>query len=168
MASSSIIALKASCRTSEGDECYTPCKAVKPLLKFLDKNLLYYDCTSGISKNIVNCLLENGFKAKDSGSLDYLKDKIPDDFDVLITNPPYSKKDAFLEKAYLDGRPFAMLLPVTALQGIKRNALFKKYGVEILVLNKRVDFTGKGSPHFGVAWFCRGLLPCNLMFEEVK
>jgi len=37
--------------------------------------------------------------------------------------------------------------------------------LELLVLKKRIDFTGKGSPHFGVAWFCYNLLPQTLLFK---
>ena len=40
--------------------------------------------------------------------------------------------------------------------------------IEVLVLNQRVDFTGKGSPHFGVAWFCKGLLPEKLIFTNIE
>jgi hypothetical protein len=42
--------------------------------------------------------------------------------------------------------------------------MFNEYGIEILTLNKRIDFTGKGSPHFGVAWFCHDVLPQQLAF----
>jgi len=42
--------------------------------------------------------------------------------------------------------------------------MFSKYGVELLVLNNRIDFTGKGSPHFGVFWVCHNILPKPLIF----
>ena len=31
--------------------------------------------------------------------------------------------------------------------------MFQEKGISILVYNKRIDFTGKKSPPFGVAWF---------------
>jgi len=52
-----------------------------------------------------------------------------------------------------------LVLPVSSLQGQLRGKLFSKYGIDLLVLNKRIDFTGKGSPHFGVAWYCYKILP---------
>jgi len=165
MASSNINMLKKTGNNAQSDECYTPPQAIIPLMEFLDKKLTYYDCTSNISSNIVDFLNNNGFKCYSSNGLDFLKDNIPNNIDVIITNPPYSKKDKFIEKCYELNKPFALLLPVSSLQGQKRGLLFEKYGIELLVLNKRIDFTGKGSPHFGVAWFCNGILPKKLIFK---
>ncbi|MEA2098899.1 MAG: tRNA (adenine-N(6)-)-methyltransferase [Campylobacterota bacterium] len=165
MASTNLQMLQATANNIESDECYTPKEGVEPLLEFLDSGLVYYDCTSGISSNIVNNLSYNGYKCLESGGKDFLRDEIPDDVDVIITNPPYSKKDKFIARCYELGKPFALLLPVTALQGQTRGEMFIENGIEILTLNKRIDFTGKGSPHFGVAWFCHNLLPEKLLFR---
>jgi len=166
MASSSITALKMSCKTAKGDECYTPSYAVEPLLEYLSKDKVIYEATSGISSQIVDCLTEKGYKVISSNGKDFLKDKLPE-FDLIVTNPPYSKKDAFIKKCYELNKPFALLLPVTTLQGNRRGQWFMENGIEVLVLNQRVDFTGKGSPHFGVAWFCKGLLPEKLIFANI-
>lgn len=162
MASGSIKMLGKTGNNSKSDECYTPSEAVVPLLKYLDKDKIYYEATSGISKNIALCLRNNGFKCMLSQG-DFFKQKVV--FDGIITNPLYSIKDKFIERCYATGKPFALLLPVSALQGIKRGGMFGEYGIELLVLNKRIDFTGKGSPHFGVAWFCHNILPNNLIFS---
>ena len=69
----------------------------------------------------------------------------------MITNPPYSIKDKFIARCYEINKPFALLLPVSSIQGIKRGCMFNEFGIDLLVLNKRIDFTGGGSPHFGVA-----------------
>ena len=78
------------------------------------------------------------------------------------------KKDKFIEKCYSTGKPFALLLPVSSLQGIARNRMFRKHGLELLVLDKRIDFTGKGSPHFGVAWFCYNMLPKEICYGVIR
>ncbi len=36
-------------------------------------------------------------------------------FDCVITNPPYSIEDAWLQRCFDIGKPFALLLPITAL-----------------------------------------------------
>ena len=165
MASTNLTMLKATATNEESDECYTPQNGITPLLEFLDNGLVYYDCTSGKSSNIVNNLNYNGYKCLDSGERDFLTDELPAGVDVILTNPPYSKKDKFIERCYELGKPFALLLPVSALQGQARGAMFIENGIEMLALNKRIDFTGKGSPHFGVAWFCSGILPEKLLFR---
>ena len=165
MASTNLQMLKATATNTQSDECYTPQNGITPLLEFLDNSKVYYDCTSGKSSNIVNNLNYNGFKCLSSGDRDFLTDEIPDEVNIIITNPPYSKKDKFIERCYEVGKPFALLLPVSALQGKARGKMFFENGIEILALNNRIDFTGKGSPHFGVAWFCHGILPEKLMFR---
>lgn len=163
MASTNISMLKKTGNNIQSDECYTPIEGIEPILPYLDKSKIYYDCTSGISSSIVDYLNNNGYKCLSSGDRDFLKDDIPE-CDVILTNPPYSKKDKFIERCYELNKPFGLLLPVSSLQGIKRAEMFEQ-GLELLVLKKRIDFTGKGSPHFGVAWFCYNLLPQPIIFK---
>jgi len=164
MASSNLQMLSKTGNNSLSDECYTPEYAVTPLLEYLDNALKWYEPTAGISKSIVNCLDKKGFNIQSGVDSNFLISDY-DNYDAIITNPPYSIKDKFIEKCYETGKPFALLLPVSSLQGQKRGKMFDKYGIEILVLNKRVDFTGKGSPHFGVAWFCHNVLPKKVIFR---
>ena len=85
---------------------------------------------------------------------------------MLCTNPPFSRKDEFLERAYGLGKPFALLLPIEALGGGVRNSLFRQYGIQLLVPSKRINFSGRGCS-FASAWFCWKLgLPDQLTFVE--
>ena len=165
MASTNLNMLKITGTNAASDECYTPDSAIAPMLSELNKDLTYYDCTSGISSNIVDFLNNNGFKCMASEGRDFLTSDLPDGVDVIITNPPYSKKDKFIKRCYDLNKPFALLLPVSSLQGMNRGSMFASNGIEIMALNKRIDFTGKGSPHFGVAWFCHKVLQSVLMFK---
>lgn len=93
-------------------------------------------------------------------------------FDYIITNPPFSKKDEFLTRCYELGKPFALLLPFTALEGKYRQSLYKKYGLQVLVLPKRPDFeypdgNFKRKPWFPCAWFTNGFnFDKDLIFLE--
>ena len=96
----------------------------------------------------------------------------PEKFDVIITNPPFSLKQQFLERCYNLGKPFALLLPLTTFETGKRQRLFKENGVEIIFFDRRVNFevpSGKGSGSwFATAWFTNGLgLPSVLNFEKL-
>ena len=124
MASSNISMLNKTGNNSQSDECYTPIEGIEPILPYLDKSKVYYDCTSGISSSIVDYLNNNGYKCLSSGNKDFLKDDIPE-CDVILTNPPYSKKDKFIQRCYELNKPFALLLPVSSLQGIKRAEMFE-------------------------------------------
>jgi hypothetical protein len=156
--------LKQVGRNAESDECYTPVSQVAPLLQYLDKDKTYYEATSGISSNILEGFTTVGYSMVGSNDRDFFTCTSDDVYDGIITNPPYSKKDKFIEHCYALGKPFALLLPVASFQGGKRGRMFMEHGMSALVYNNRIDFTGKSNPHFGVAWFIHGFLPPNTIY----
>ena len=144
---------------NHSDELYTPNSVIDILLPYLPKDKIIFECAVGTGK-LKDKLETEGYTVTTS---DNFFEEYPD-YDILVTNPPYSIKDKFLEEAYKRGKPFAMLLPITALEGIKRQSLYKEHGIEILFPKRRTDFNGKGSPWFYTAWFCWKLLPNELNF----
>lgn len=151
-------------RNAESDECYTPEKQIAPLLQYLDKDKTYYEATSGISSNILDGFNRSGYSMVGSDGRDFFDCASDDVYDGVVTNPPYSVKDKFIEHCYKLEKPFALLLPVASFQGGKRGRMFMEHGMSALVYNNRIDFTGKRSPHFGVAWFIHGFLPPNTIY----
>lgn len=160
------------------DEIYTPKYAIEPLIKYLPKNITIWECTDYGSSNITKVLKENGYNviSTNKKDFDFLKDKPNFEFDMIITNPPYSLKDEFIERCYEYGKPFALLLPITSLEGIKRGKMFRKNSIELLVFDKRINFLEnmnenykKGSSNwFNTSWFCHKILPKQLIFEELR
>lgn len=152
------------------DELYTPRYAIIPLLKYLPKNKTIWECTDYGKSNITTILKENGYKviSTHKENFDFLKDKPNFDFDIIITNPPYSLKDEFIKKCYEYEKPFCLLLPITSLEGIERGKIFRKNGIQLLVLDKRIDFNGKGKNWYNTSWFCYKILPNQLIFEELN
>ena len=104
------------------DEIYTPAYALNPLLKYLPKNIKIWECTDYGESNITKVLKEQGYEVikTHKRDFDFLTDKPSFEFDMIITNPPYSLKDKFIEKCYSYNKPFALLLPITTLEGIYR------------------------------------------------
>jgi hypothetical protein len=94
----------------------------------------------------------------------------PEQWDITLTNPPFSRKDEFLARAYRLGKPFALLLPVEALGG-RRVCLYRQHGIELLVPSKRINFRDNQGElplgaAFPTAWFCWRILPRKLVFVE--
>jgi hypothetical protein len=85
----------------------------------------------------------------------------PRTFDCIATNPPYSLKNEFFERAYTLGKPFAFLVPITSLESARRQRLFSRYGIELILFDRRINFEtpdGRGSgAWFATAWFTHGL-----------
>jgi len=154
------------------DECYTPEYAIKPLLPYLKKEWIIWDCAFG-SGRLAEHFKKLGFKVIGSNleEYDFLKTTITN-ADIIITNPPYSLKDKFLEKAFELGKPFAFLLPLTTLEGIKRSKMFRENHIQLIIPNRRINFeipSGKKSSWFATAWFCCGLnLPKDLNFVKLE
>lgn len=151
------------------DELYTPDYAIKPLLKYLPKNKIIWECTDFGSSNITKVLKENGFNviSTHKKDFDFLKDTPDFEFDIIITNPPYSLKDEFLRKCYEYKKPFCLLLPITSLEGIGRGKLYQKYSINVLVFDRRCEFMNK-SCYFNTSWFCYHVLPKQLIFEHLE
>lgn len=159
-------------KNEKNDELYTPDYAIKPLLKYLPKNKIIWECTDFGSSNITKVLKENGFNviSTHKKDFDFLKDTPDFEFDIIITNPPYSLKDEFLRKCYEYKKPFCLLLPITSLEGIERGKMFRKNNIELLVLDRRCNFiynNSKKSNWFNTSWFCWKILPKQLIFEEL-
>ena len=152
------------------DELYTPNEAIVPILKYLDKSKTYWECTDFGESNITKVLKENGFKVihTSKNEFDFLKDKANFEFDAIITNPPYSFKNEFLKRCYEYNKPFALLLPLTALEGKERGKLYREKGIEVIVLDKRINFMKeKKNVWFNTSWFCCGICKKLLNFETV-
>lgn len=62
-------------------------------------------------------------------------------YDYLITNPPFSMKDAVIEKVLKDGRKSTLILPLDAIGGVKRHGLFKEYGYpHVYIPTRRIAY----------------------------
>ena len=111
------------------DELYTPSYAIKPLLKYIPSNIKIWECTDYGSSNITKILKDNGYEVISTHKKDFnfLSDSPNFEFDMIITNPPYSLKDEFLKRCYEYGKPFCLLLPLTSLEGIERGKMYKNY-----------------------------------------
>lgn len=163
-------------RTSSGDEVFTPFYAVEPLLEFLPKDNIIWCPFDEEWSAFYQLLSEKGFEVVRSSLRDG-KDFFeyePEKWDILISNPPFSKKNEILKRAYELEKPFALLLPVNSIQGKQRYKIFQNK-IQMLCFDARVDYhtqnnmecTAKGN-HFGSAYFCRNLLPSKLELRQLN
>lgn len=159
-------------KNEKNDELYTPEYAIISLLKYIPKDKIIWECTDYGGSNITKVLKENGYNVISThiSNFDFLKDYPNFNFDIIITNPPYSLKYVFLKKCYEYNKPFALLLPLTALEGINRGNFYSKYGIELLVYDRRINFIYNNSKKcnwFNTSWFCWKILPDKLIFYKL-
>lgn len=166
--------MKPPSRQGSSNDFQTPVKALLPLYPYIKKKWKIWECACG-KGNLVDELKGKGYKVLGTDILsgdDFLTWE-PESYDCIITNPPYSLKQQFLQRCYELGKPFALLLPLTTFETAKRQNLFKEYGVQVIFFDRRINFeisSGKGSGSwFATAWFTNGLsLPKDLTFEKLK
>jgi len=161
-------------RVGSPDDFQTPPQALNPLLKYLNKNQTIWEPACG-KRYLVDYLKEKKYKVigtdiKEGIEYDFLK-YVPTKIDIIITNPPYSLKNEFIERCYNLKKPFALLLPLAGLETIKRQSLWRQ-GLQLIILNKRLHFETPNNKEshcwFASAWFTNGLnLEKDLIFGDV-
>ncbi len=149
------------------DACQTPAYALDPLCGYLDLSWKIWEPATGEGL-LVEALYDCGFSEHSVYASDLLTGQnffefAPDTWDCLITNPPYSIKYKWLAHCYELGKPFALLLPVETLGAKTAQVLFRQYGLEVIFLDRRVNFKmpligwDGSAAQFPVAWFTWGL-----------
>lgn len=96
--------------------------------------------------------------------------------DYIISNPPFSKKNEILDRLFQLKIPFAILIDINGMfDNKKRFNLFKENKFEIMYLDKRVayftDYDNQilqGSPPYSSVYICSGILPEQIIFEEIN
>lgn len=158
-------------QSTQFNDLYTPRHAVTPILKYIKQNSTIWCPFDTEKSEFVKCLTEAGHNVIFS-HIDYNQDfftfEPTEQYDYIISNPPYSIKDRILTRLYQLNKPFMMLLPLTSLEGKYRNSLYEKYGIQLLVLDKRIDFTGKNANYFNTSYFCWNILPNQIIFEKIE
>ena len=164
-----------SSQTDESNENYTPYYSVDPILKYLPKDKIIWCPFDEAWSSFYNLLKENGYNVVRS-SLQEGQDFFiyePDKWDIIVSNPPFNIKDKILERLYSFNKPFAVILPMNSLQGKTRYKYFSQ-GIQLLSFDARICYHNKknmqqyikGSP-FASAYFCRDLLPKDLIIEKL-
>lgn len=161
-------------RQGSSNDFQTPAYALKPLYPYLKRDWIIWECAAG-NGNLVRGLSNRGYRVVGSDILtgrNFLEWE-PESYDCIVTNPPFSLKQKFLERAYWLSKPFAFLLPLTTFETRKRQFLFKHFGVEVILFDRRIDFeTPSGvssSAWFATAWFTYGLnIGRQLTFETLE
>ncbi len=171
------------------DEVYTPSYAIQPLVKYIENymardsfqysneyplriwcpfdmaNSKYVEVLSQIPKvKVIHTHIDTG------ENFFYYE---PNDYDIIISNPPFSCKDDILKRLWELDKPYAMLLPVPTLQGQARFPYMKD--IQYLGFDKRINYykdismtKTQDGVSFGSCYLCRKFLPKDLIIEELK
>jgi hypothetical protein len=150
------------------DEYYTPKILVYPILKYIEKNKIVWCPFDTEESEFVIALKEKGNNVISShiwDGKDFFKYN-PDKYDIIVSNPPFSKKLDVLKRLYEIDKPFAMLLGLPILNYQEIGGFFVNKRLQLLIVDKKVSFDGN-TASFNNSYFCNKLLPQDIIFEHL-
>ncbi len=154
---------------SVNDEKFTPRYAVLPILKYLPEGKTIWCPFDTRNSEFVIALRENGFEVLHShiaAGQDFFEYE-PEHWDIIVSNPPFSNKKEVFERCLGFGKPFALLMSNLWLSDSSPSKLFKEINLQLLLFDKRIQYDDKNRIPFGSSYFCRGLLPKQIIFEDL-
>lgn len=148
------------------DRCQTPAYAINPLREFLNPEWVVWEPAVGEGslqlalfpyvRHVYGTDILTGHNFLTMGPRQRI--------DAIITNPPYGNpaKWQFIARCYELQVPWALLMPVEVLGSQTAQAMFQKHGMEVILLDQRINFkmpnkgfSGAGA-QFPVAWYTHG------------
>jgi len=155
------------------DEYYTNKEVWMNILHYLDKTKIYLDPFYGNGLNINN-LKELGLNCI-GADIDYFDALDNLDYDVIITNPAFSKNilTEFLYNLSALDKPFILILPITKIFSKYFKLAFRQYkNIQIIIPDKRMTFidptkpnNNKSNPSFVCCYVCYKMdLPSDIIF----
>jgi hypothetical protein len=160
---------------SEGnnDECYTPDYGVAPILKYIPEGVKVWCPFDTVDSEFVKQISKQNevvFTHIQYGQ-DFLTYE-PSKWDVIVSNPPFTNKRKFFERALSFEKPFALIMTNTWLNDSAPKQLFKDKDLQLLMFDKRMKFhSPDGRPNdkitFSSSYYCWNFLPKQIIMEEL-
>ena len=155
------------------DECYTPSYGVKPILEFIPKGKIIwcpFDKEESEFVKQISKINEVVFSHIDDGK-DFFKYE-PKKWDIIISNPPFTKKRKYFERALSFDKPFALVMANTWLNDSAPKQLFKDKDLQLLMFDKRMKFIspdGRDNDKitFSSSYYCYDFLPKQIVMREL-
>jgi hypothetical protein len=153
----------------KNDELYTPPILVEPILNYIKPNSIIWCPFDTKDSEFVLRFNSEGHKVI-FGHIDEGKDFFqyePEQYDYIISNPPFSRKLDVLKRLYELDKPFAMLLGLPILNYQEIGSFFLDKNLELLIVDKKVSFNGNTSS-FNTSYFCNKMLPKGIIFTHLE
>ncbi|MHA2039052.1 MAG: tRNA (adenine-N(6)-)-methyltransferase [Promethearchaeota archaeon] len=170
---------------NEKDEYYTPKVLVEAIIPYLKTNPNTFDISPNKltiwcpfdteNSEFVILLKEAGFNVIAThiwNGQDFFNYEPTENYDYIISNPPFTKKLDVFERLYQLGKPFAMVmgLPILNYQEVGSFFHTKQNGgknLQLLIVDKKVSFNGN-TASFNNSYFCWQFLSQDVVFHHLE
>jgi hypothetical protein len=159
----------------KNDNCFTPAYAVQPILEYIPKDAVVWAPFDTPSSEYVKVLTANSIETIAShidDGRDFFEYE-PPHYDCIVSNPPFTNKRAFFQRALDLGKPFALLMANTWLNDRAPMQLFEERGLQLLLLDRRTEFVQpdrevSGKITFSSSYFCCDFLPRDIIIKRIE
>jgi hypothetical protein len=134
------------------DEFLTPTIAWENVLKFIQPETVVWDSAYHTSSKL--SVVHKNTVCRD---IDFLTDEPVEEWGIQLTNVPFSKKAAWLERSLHLGKPFVLLMPSDVIHRRYFQKLFKDEHFQLLIPSTRIHFVDQGRPNFECVWVSHGM-----------
>jgi hypothetical protein len=160
--------------SGNNDECYTPAYGVTPILKYIPKNVIVWCPFDTIDSEFVKQISKQNEVV--FTHIQYGQDFFtyePKSWDVIVSNPPFTNKRKFFERALSFNKPFALIMSNTWLNDSAPKQLFKDKDLQLLMFDKRMKFhspDGRANDKitFSSSYYCWNFLPKQIIMEKLS
>jgi hypothetical protein len=157
-----------------GNEAYTPAYGVTPILKYIPEDAVVWCPFDKEESEFVKQISKTHsveYSHIDNGQ-DFFTYE-PYIWDVIVSNPPFTNKRKFFERALSFEKPFALIMTNTWLNDSAPKQLFKDKDLQLLMFDKRMKFhSPDGRPNdkitFSSSYYCWNFLPKQIIMEELS
>ena len=153
----------------KNDENYTPAYAVKPILEYIPKDKVIWCPFDTKDSEFVKEILKTNrvICSHIDYGLDFFEFE-PLGWDIIISNPPFTNKRGIFERALSFNKPFALLMTNTWLNDSAPKQLFKDKDLQLLMFDKRIDFSGEKKITFSSSYYCWNFLDKQIVMRELN
>ena len=155
------------------DECYTPDYGVEPILKYIPEgDIVWCPFDTEDSQFVIQISKQNEVVRSHIDTGQDFFDYEPHAWDIIVSNPPFTNKRKFFERALNLGKPFALIMTNTWLNDSAPKQLFKDKDLQLLMFDKRMKFIspdGRDNDKitFSSSYYCYNILPKQIIMEEL-
>lgn len=162
--------------SGNNDECYTPEYGVNPIIEYINKTKIVWCPFDDDNSNYVKILKKNNITVINShismgDEFNYYNYQ-PENWDIMISNPPFTNKRLIFQRAISFNKPFALLMSNAWLNDSAPMKLFKDIDLQLLLFDKRIKFISDNiidnkKITFSSSYYCYDFLPKQIIIKSI-
>lgn len=153
------------------DEFYTPKKLVDIIKPYISKDKVIWCPFDTENSEFVKELSKTNkvIYSHIDNNQSFFEYEPTENYDIIVSNPPFSKKIEVFKRLYALNKPFAIIMPMSILNYNIINNFFIDKDMQLLIVDKKISFIkGRKGNMFNSSYFCRKLLPKDIIFTHIE